>query len=125
MNWRKKMNDKEQISMEDYVQEELEKTKTPLSIDRLPTLKLETGKITSFEVVVDSPFGEYVDNKQNKIKKIIPVMSKGVKHNLWLNVKNPLYRQILEKLAKGETKMYVSTIGSQDSTRYELQEFNV
>ena len=113
-----------QTNMEEYIKQELEQTKAPAQIDRLPTLKLESGKITSFEVVMDAPFGEYRDPDKGTIKKIISVDVKGVKHNLWINVKNPLYRQILEKLSKGERKMYVSTIGTQEKTRYELVEFS-
>lgn len=84
----------------------------------LPGLKLETGKITTFEVDFSKEFGRWSDGKVNK--KIIPVTHKDEKKNLWLNVKNPLYSDIVTRGTKGQKVFKVSTVGSQDQTRYTI-----
>ena len=114
-----------QATMKDWAKEELATIANPASFgERLPTLKLEAGKIVQFKVDEAVPFGEYTDKEKGTVKAILCVTSKGTKYNLWLNKKNPLYRQILEKLAVGKAEMYVSTTGSQKETRYELVEFS-
>lgn len=86
----------------------------------LPSLKLEAGKITTFTIDFSNPFGKWTDGKV--IKKIIPVTHKGEKKNLWLNVKNPLYKELINRGTKGQTTFKVSTIGSQSETRYTIVE---
>lgn len=109
----------------DWLQEEVNAMKaTTTNTERLPTLKLESGRITKFTVIVDKPFEEYQDLEKGIVKKIIPVIQNNEKKNLWLNKKNPLYRQLADRILKGQTEFYVSTIGTQDQTRYEIQEFN-
>lgn len=97
--------------------------------ERLPAFKLVPGKVVSFTVeVTKEAFGEYRDPDKGVVKKIIPVIGKqdGVegKFNLWLNVKNPLYKELLDKIIQGQTKFYISTTGTQDKTRYEIVEFD-
>jgi hypothetical protein len=92
--------------------------------DRLPSMKLETGKIIKFTVLVDKPFEEYLDLEKSIVKKIIPVLHNGDKKLLWLNKKNPLYKQLIDQILTGKREFYISTTGSQDSTRYEIQEFD-
>lgn len=110
-----------------WIQEERAQLGETPTGERLPTFKLVPGKVVSFTVKVSGePFGEYRDQEKGVIKKIIPVYGKqdGVEgdYNLWLNVKNPLYKEMLDKLAQGVTKFFVSTSGSQDKTRYALVE---
>lgn len=88
--------------------------------DKLPALKLETGKITSFTVDFSNKFNKWTDTANGTIKAIIPVTHKGEKKNLWLNVKNPLYGQIVEAGKKGQTEFKVSTTGLQKETRYSI-----
>ncbi|MFW6129984.1 MAG: hypothetical protein ACOC56_02295 [Atribacterota bacterium] len=113
-------------------QPQTEKQKTWLEIEKenlestrfsgeiLPGLKLEQGKITTFEVDFSKEFGRWTDGKV--IKKIIPVTHKGEKKNLWLNVKNPLYGQLINGGIKGQKVFKVSTTGTKDETRYVLVE---
>jgi hypothetical protein len=56
------------------------------------------------------------------VKAMIPVMHKEEKKLLWVNKKNPLYHQMLDKIKTGQTKFKVSTTGSQNDTRYTLVE---
>ena len=118
-----------QTEVQDWIKEELATIGTPNgNTERLPSFKLQSGKVVSFRIDDSQPFGEYKDEAKGVIKKIIPVEGKqdGVegRYNLWLNVKNPLYKQLLDGLVKGQKKFWVSTIGTQDQTRYELVELD-
>jgi len=86
--------------------------------EKLPALKLEAGKIVEFTVDFSQPFNKWIDNSNGTVKKIIPVTHKGEKKNLWLNVKNPLYVQLIEAGKNGQTTFKVSTTGTQKETRY-------
>ena len=108
-----------QTNTDDWLQKEIEQLST-LTGDRLPTLKLETGKITKFTVDFTNPFGVWSD--ENGTKAIIPVTHKGEKKNLWLNKKNPLYHEVCNKGKEGQVDFAVSTTGSQKETRYTIVE---
>lgn len=98
-------------------QEELEQNKT----DNLaPALKLEDGKITSFIVDFSKPFDKWTDPQTNTIKKIIPVTHEGEEKVLWLNVRNPLYRQLVEAGTTGQRQFKVMRTGVANQTRYSL-----
>ncbi|MFA5395272.1 MAG: hypothetical protein WC346_04560 [Methanogenium sp.] len=90
--------------------------------ERLPSLKLEVGKVTKFTVDFSKPFNKWNETKNGKTltKAIIPVLHKGEKKNLWLNVKNPLYGQLIEAGKNGQTEFSVSTTGTQADTRYAI-----
>ena len=89
--------------------------------EELPSLILEEGKIVSFSIEEkNQPFDKWTDPNTNTIKKIIPVIHNGMKKNLWLNVKNPLYREILEFLNDGRVNFSVFTTGKAKDTRYTL-----
>ena len=89
--------------------------------ERLPSITLEENKITVFEVVYDKvkEFDKWIDEKGN-IKKIIPVMHDGQKKNFWLNVRNPLYADIIRTLAEGKTLFKVLRSGQKENTRYTM-----
>lgn len=86
----------------------------------LPALKLESGKITKFTVDFSQPFNKW--DSGNGLKAIIPVTHKGEKKNIWLNVKNPLYGEIIKKGRAGQVEFAVSTTGSLKDTRYTIVE---
>jgi hypothetical protein len=114
------MNEQENTN---WLTKELEEinSKGTFTGERLPALKLESGKITTFKVVdLDKPFGEWKDD--NGIKAIINVEHKGEKKTLWLNKRNPLYKEVVQKLRTGVTEFKVSTTGVQKETRYTLVE---
>lgn len=93
----------------------------PGSFERLPSLKLEDGVVTEFEVVIsDKPFEKYTDIETGTVKKIIPVLKDGVKHNFWLNVKNPTYRMMVQLLAAGQRKFKVLRTGKAKATKYQI-----
>ena len=92
--------------------------------EKLPTLKLESGKVTKFNVDFSQPFKKWTktENGTTTTKAIIPVTHKTERKNIWLNVKNPLYSQLIEAGKKGVTEFRVSTTGLQNNTRYQLVE---
>ena len=105
----------------DWLAEELTSishTSTPTG-EKLPALKLETGKITKFTVDFSSKFNTWT-SPDGVVKAIIPVTHKAEKKNLWLNKSNPLYGQIVQRGAKGQKDFAVSTVGTQKDTRYTI-----
>jgi hypothetical protein len=106
-----------------WIEEELKNLKTPnTNYEKLESLKLEAGKIVKFTIDFSNPFEKWTDPKTGVIKAIIPVTHKEVKKNFWLNTKNPLYHELLERLRKGEVTFAVSTNGSQKDTKYTVVE---
>ena len=106
-----------------WIEEELKQTSTPnTNYEKLESLKLEAGKIVKFTVDFSKAFDKWQDPKNGTIKAIIPVTHKEVKKNFWLNVKNPLFRELLERGKKGQVTFAVSTNGSQKDTKYSIVE---
>lgn len=113
----------EPIKETNWLEEESKNTTQPNeTFERLESLKLENGKITSFKVDFSQPFKKWtkIDNGKTTVKAIIPVLHKEVRKSLWLNVKNPLYSQLIEEGKKGVTDFKVSTTGTQAETRYAI-----
>jgi hypothetical protein len=104
-----------------WVQEEAKATQCN-DQERIPALKLEEGKINTFTVDFSKPFNMWQDTVSGSIKKIIPVTQNEVKMNLWLNVANPLYSQIIQKGNKGQTLFKVIRTGKLKETKYTLVE---
>jgi len=94
----------------------LQALQTP-SGETLPSLKFETGKIIKFKIDFSNKFNTWTST-DGIIKAIIPVEHDGIRKNLWLNKKNPLYRQIIERGKDGQTEFAVLTIGTHKDTRY-------
>lgn len=96
--------------------------KNTTQYERLESLQLKDGTLVTFTIDASKPFEEWSEEKNGKVtvKKIIPVTHKGVKKNLWLNVKNPLYSQLIKKLLEGQLEFTVSTTGTQQDTKYTL-----
>jgi len=102
---------------------ELEEVKeTSFDVERKPALKLEENKICNMIIDFSQPFEKWNDNENKSVKKIIPVHVGGVDLVWWLNVKNPIYHQIIELGAKGQTEFKVLQTGSQKNTKYTLVE---
>jgi len=89
--------------------------------DRLEGLILPEGKISEFNILVgDKPFDRWKDETNNVIKVIIPVEKDGGKFNFWLNLKNPTYKEIIQRLKKGQRKFKILRTGKMKDTRYNL-----
>lgn len=106
-----------------WLDEELKSISTPIAdFEKLETLKLESGKVVKFTIDFSQPFRKWNDVINGSVKAILPVTHKGVKKNLWVNVKNPLYGQICNMGKLGKKEFQVSTTGSQKDTRYTIVE---
>jgi hypothetical protein len=106
-----------------WLNEEAEElNKNQPSGDRLPSLKLEENKMTEFDIDFSKEFEKWIDPKDNRVKKIIPVTHNGQKKVFWIAVNNPLYRKIIELGSKGVTHFKIVRTGQQKDTRYALVE---
>lgn len=88
--------------------------------EKLPALQFEESKTVEFTVDFSKKFDKYNDTVNNAVKAIIPVTHEDVRKILWLNVKNPLYGELITKGAEGKTTFKVMQVGNQKNTRYVL-----
>ena len=112
----------EQQNMEAWLKEEEEQLGTGKDFERLPSLKLEENKPTEIEVDSSQPFQKWSTTMPRGVivKAIIPVLHSGEKKNFWLNVKNPLYAEIVRACRTGQKTFKIMQTGSLDKTRYIL-----
>ena len=104
-----------------WLQEEVEELKqSAFDGERKPALKLVENKITEITVDFSEPFQKWVDSESQVVKKIIPCKVGTEEFVFWLNTRNPLYHQIVEKGAEGQTTFKVLQTGNQQNTRYTL-----
>lgn len=97
-----------------------EENKTQVEFD--PPIKMEENKLYEIEVNYNSPWPQWQDQATKTIKKIIPIVCGGQKMVFFLNVKNPLYSELLKKGKAGQRKFKVIRIGQAKATRYKLVE---
>jgi len=103
-----------------WLEEEILQNQVPSDYEKLPSLKLLPNKLTEIEVDFNKQFEKWTDSETKTTKAIIPVKLAGVRHNFWLNTKNPLYHQLLEKGKMGIVKFKVLQTGTQKDTRYNI-----
>ena len=109
----------EQNELEWLKQEQKRMEENAYSGETLPSLKLEENKIVEFEIDFSEPFNSWT-SPEGALKKIIPVTHQGERKNFWLNVKNPVYKDIVDLGAKGQTQFKIMRTGSQKDTKYNL-----
>lgn len=114
----------EQSKVADWITKEAEQleTQTNFEGEKLPGLQFEENKIVTFTVDFSEKFEEYDDQKNNCVKAIIPVVHKGENKILWLNKRNPLYKDLIKAGRTGQTEFSVNQSGKQASTQYSLVE---
>jgi len=113
------MNQNEEIT--NWLNEECDKLTTTKNYEEKPYLQLQPNVMVEIEIDFSEPFNEWHDKQDaTKMKKIIPVTSKGVKYNWWLNPKNPIYRDLIKLGKDGQTKFKVVQTGTQKDTKYNL-----
>jgi len=107
-----------------WIKEELEELEenSPFDGERKPALQLEENKPVKMKIDFSEPFKKWVDTENNTVKKIVPVHVGAVDLVWWLNVKNPIYKQIMEKGADGQTEFTVLQTGNKKTTKYILVE---
>jgi hypothetical protein len=110
-----------QTQTSDWLKQEYDSVlETEFVGEKLESLKIEENRVTCFEVDLTEPFGEYVDPINDVIKKIIKVNHEGTKKNFWINVKNPVYSQIVKQCYEGDVAFKIMRTGQQAETRYHL-----
>jgi hypothetical protein len=90
--------------------------------EKKPALKFEENKITEFEIDIDEPWKEWEDVENKTMKAIIPCKQGETDCIWWLNKRNPVYRDVVNKASFGITKLKVMQTGTLRSTRYNLVE---
>lgn len=110
------------MTNEKWIEEELKQLNTNNDYEKQPTLKLEENQITEIDIDSTKAFQKYTqdDNGIKTTKAIIPVIKNGMKYNWWLNLKNPIYSEIIRGLREGKNKLKVLRTGQQKSTKYVL-----
>ena len=91
--------------------------------ERLPALKLEPNKLTEVEIETKEAFQKWntTNSKGQPVTKaLIKVIHNKEQKIWWLNVKNPVYRDIMLALNKGTTKFKILQTGIQADTKYVL-----
>ena len=88
--------------------------------ERLPSLQIEEGKITTITIDFSKAFEKWIDKETGKVKAIVPVLHNAEKKNLWVNLKNPLYGQIIRAGRLGQKVFKITRSGKQEQTRYTI-----
>lgn len=112
----------QQTNATDWLAEE-EKTFTQeqTEYEKLPSLKLVQDDITEFDIDFSKPFKKWEDKENKTTKAIIPCLHNGVAVNWWLNIKNPVYAEIIKAGRSGQTHFKVLQTGSKKDTKYKLK----
>jgi len=107
-----------------WLDEELANTQQQANFEELPSMKFVEKKITEIEIDFCKPFDSWNGEQSGKqvTKKIIPIIHNGERKNWWMNVRNPVYHEIIEKGIAGQTKFKILQTGTQASTRYSIVE---
>jgi len=87
-----------------------------------PPIKMEENKLYEIELDYAKPWPQWQDQSTKTIKKIIPIVCNGQKMVFFLNVKNPLYSELLKKGKAGQRKFKIIRIGQAKATRYKIVE---
>ena len=95
---------------------------------KLPSPMFEDGKITIMNIDTTKEFQKWTDPETKKTKAIIPCLSdldgKAQKCNWWVNLKNPIYKEVIHRCKdvgdKSSVLVKILQSGTQDKTRYTL-----
>jgi hypothetical protein len=113
----------EQTDIPEWILEENAKLESIEQKERLPVLKFEERKVTTFKVDFSKKFDEFPNKfKEGETKVVIPVEQGGNKKVLFLNKRNPLLYQLYRKAKQGINEFKVIQIGIGEKTKYELLE---
>jgi len=107
-----------------WLDEELGKLNEAPSFDgpKLPALQFEENKISEFDIDFSEPFKKWDDEVNGVTKAIIPCRRGSVDCLWWLNLKNPIYKDVIRKGREGCTHFKVLQTGNKKSTKYNLVE---
>ena len=110
----------EQKTTDNWLLEEANNLKTKTEYEELPSLKLTPNVVTEITIDFSKPFEKWEgeSNGNPVTKKIIPVTVNGARMHWWVNVKNPIYREIILAGASNNHKIKVMQTGTKQDTRY-------
>jgi len=116
------MEEQTNTQIDGWLNKEAEEVNKQTTFDgeKLPALQFEENKIVSFSVDFSKQFEEYNDHENKVIKAIIPVSENGESKILWLNKKNPLYKDLILAGKDGKADFKVMQVGSKANTKYNL-----
>ena len=108
-----------------WLQQELNELEKEQPTQNLkPALKLEENKVYEIEVIPNIEWQKWIEPATGLVKKIIPIkiMENGKMEEkvFFLSTRNPLYRELVLRCSKGETKFKVVRTGQAKATRYAL-----
>ena len=105
-----------------WLNDEENNLKKPIEGERHPSLKMMPNKLTEITIDYTNPFPKWEGEQDGKklCKAIIPVTFNNERMNWWLNIKNPIYAQIIRQGRAGKTTYRIIATGSQATTRYTL-----
>ena len=105
-----------------WLTEEVKTLTSRADYEELPSLKLTPNVVTEITIDFSKPFDMWSGDNNGKpvTKKIIPVMLNGIKMNWWMNVKNPIYADLIRLGSEGQTTFKVLQTGTQANTKYVL-----
>ena len=112
----------------EWLKKELAEQEKQYDGERLPAMKFEEDKVTEINVDIAKPWERWDDHANNSIKKIIPVLHNGEKKVWWVNVKNPVYRKLVELGINAQEQGHdvfsvkILRIGQMKNTRYRVVE---
>ena len=102
----------------EWIQNELNNMSVREEFVKAPALKPKENVPFEIEVNTTKPFETWKSQDGLNTKKIILVKNEGEEKIWWLNPANPTYKELLQKLTKGETKFKLIQTGTQKNTRY-------
>ena len=105
-----------------WLEDEAKKFKQQNDYEDLPSLKLQPNVVAELTIDFSKPFDTWNGEQNGKTitKKIIPILLAGTKMNWWLNVKNPIYQEIIKAGASGQKVFKILQTGTQANTKYVL-----
>ena len=110
----------EQTNATNWLNEEAKNFTSQKNFEELPALKLTPNVVTEIFIDFSKPFEKWDGESNGKpiTKKIIPVTVNGTKMNWWINVKNPIYREVVLAGASHKNTIKVMQTGTKQDTRY-------
>lgn len=102
-------------------EEETFKQVTNQEFEKLPGLKLVQDDITEIEIDFSKPFTKWNDTENDTIKAIIPVTHEGTRKLWWLNIRNPIYPEVIHAGRNGVTHFRILQTGTGKKTTYKLK----
>jgi len=105
-----------------WLDEEAEQFTDDRDFEELPSLKLQPNEVTEIEIDFSEEFHKWQGEQGGKtiVKKIIPILFGGIRMNWWLNVKNPIYKEIIDLGRTGQKVFKILQTGTQANTKYVL-----